>query len=110
MAAALIGMVGNEFVAQYRIRVGRRIGSPALVADGLHARADGFTSLAVLVGALGVPLGWTGPTPSPGLLIGVAILAVLGQAALGVGRRLMEAVSPGLVDQAHDVAAEVDGV
>ena len=44
----VIGFVGNEVVARYRIRVGRRIGSAALVADGLHARTDGFTSLAVL--------------------------------------------------------------
>jgi cation diffusion facilitator family transporter len=110
MAAAVIGMVGNELVAQYRIRVGRRIGSAALVADGLHARADGFTSLAVLVGAIGVALGWERADAVAGLLIGVAILAVLGQAALGVGPRLMDAVSPELVDQAYDVAAEVDGV
>ena len=50
-AAAIIGFAGNEIVARYRIRVGRRIGSAALVADGLHARTDGFTSLAVLLGA-----------------------------------------------------------
>src|SRR6185437_12503963 len=48
--AALVGFAGNELVARYRIRTGRRIGSAALVADGLHARTDGFTSLAVLVG------------------------------------------------------------
>src|SRR5215472_14422045 len=49
--AAVIGFAGNELVARYRIRVGRKIGSAALVADGLHARTDGFTSLAVLLGA-----------------------------------------------------------
>ena len=57
-AAGVIGFLGNELVARYRIRVGRRIGSAALVADGLHARTDGFTSLAVLLGAAGVALGW----------------------------------------------------
>ncbi|PZS39346.1 MAG: hypothetical protein DLM62_08760, partial [Pseudonocardiales bacterium] len=57
-AATVIGFVGNETVARYRIRVGRRIGSAALVADGLHARTDGFTSLAVLLGAGGVAIGW----------------------------------------------------
>lgn len=110
MAAALVGMVGNELVAQYRIRVGRRIGSAALVADGLHARADGFTSLAVLVGAIGVGLGWDRADAVAGLLIGVAILGVLGQAVMGVGGRLMDAVSPELVDNAYDVAADVAGV
>ena len=62
--AGLIGFLGNEVVARYRIRVGRQIGSAALVADGLHARTDGFTSLAVLLGAGGVALGCPGPTRS----------------------------------------------
>lgn len=62
--AAVVGFVGNEVVARYRIRVGRRIGSAALVADGLHARTDGFTSLAVLFGAAGVALGWKTPIRS----------------------------------------------
>ena len=63
-AAGLIGFAGNELVALYRIRVGRRIGSAALVADGLHARTDGLTSLAVVIGAAGVALGWPAPTRS----------------------------------------------
>ena len=75
-AAALAGFAGNELVARYRIRVGRRIGSAALVADGLHARTDGFTSLAVLLGAGGVAVGWDWADPVVGLLITVAILAV----------------------------------
>ena len=76
-AAALAGFAGNELVARYRIRVGRRIGSAALVADGLHARTDGFTSLAVLLGAGGAAIGWDWADPVVGLLITVAILAVL---------------------------------
>jgi Co/Zn/Cd efflux system component len=67
-AAALIGFAGNELVARYRIRTGRRIGSAALVADGLHARTDGFTSLAVLLGAGGVALGWDWADPAVGLV------------------------------------------
>ena len=54
-AAAIVGFLGNEAVALYRIRVGRRINSAALVADGRHAQVDGLTSLAVLLGALGEP-------------------------------------------------------
>ena len=67
-AAAVIGFLGNEWVARYRIRVGREIGSAALVADGLHARTDGFTSLAVLLGAAGAALGWrlADPVIGPG--------------------------------------------
>ena len=87
-AAGLVGFIGNELVAVYRIRVGRRIGSAALVADGLHARTDGFTSLAVLFGAGGVALGFPLADPIIGLLITVAILAVLRTAARDVFRRL----------------------
>jgi len=102
-AAALIGFVGNELVARYRIRVGRKIGSAALVADGLHARTDGFTSLAVLLGVAGVAVGWNWADPVVGLLITVAILAVLRQAAREIYWRLMDAVDPSLVDQAGEV-------
>ncbi len=108
--AALIGFAGNEIVAQYRIRVGRKIGSAALVADGLHARTDGFTSLAVLLGAGGVALGWNWADPVVGLLITVAILAVLRQAAVEIYRRLMDAVDPALVDQAEHTLRMTPGV
>ena len=90
--AGFLGFVGNEVVARYRITVGRQIGSAALVADGLHARTDGFTSLAVVVGALGTALGFRQADPLVGLLITVAILAVLRDAARQVYRRLMDAV------------------
>jgi cation diffusion facilitator family transporter len=109
-AAALVGFCGNEMVARYRIRVGRRIGSAALVADGLHARTDGFTSLAVLLGVGGVALGWGWADPVVGLLITVAILAVLRQAAREVYRRLMDAVDPAMVDRAEDTLRATPGV
>lgn len=109
-AAALVGFAGNEIVARYRIRTGRRIGSAALVADGLHARTDGFTSLAVLLGAGGVAVGWRLADPIVGLVITVAILGVLHTAIRQVGARLMDAVDPCLVDQATAVIAGVDGV
>ncbi|MFJ4408622.1 cation diffusion facilitator family transporter [Streptomyces sp. NPDC088910] len=108
--AALAGCVGNEWVAGYRIRVGRDIGSAALVADGLHARTDGFASLAVLLGAAGTALGWRLADPVVGLLITVAILAVLRDAARGVFRRLMDAVDPELVDRAERALGAVPGV
>ena len=108
-AAAVAGFAGNEVVARYRISTGRRIGSAALVADGLHARADGFTSLAVLLGAGGAALGWTWADPLVGLLITVAILAVLRQAARELWRRLMDAVDPALVDQAEEVLRATPG-
>ena len=108
--AALTGFAGNELVARYRIRVGRKIGSAALVADGLHARTDGFTSLAVLLGVGGVALGWDWADPAVGLLITVAILAVLRQAATEIYRRLMDAVDPALVDQMEQALRATPGV
>jgi cation diffusion facilitator family transporter len=108
--AALIGFAGNEIVARYRIIVGRRIGSAALVADGLHARTDGFTSLAVLFGAAGVAIGWRWADPVVGLLITVAILFVLKNAAREVYRRLMDAVDPTLVDQVEATLRATPGV
>jgi cation diffusion facilitator family transporter len=109
-AAAVVGFIGNEWVARYRIRVGRRIGSAALVADGLHARTDGFTSLAVLFGAGGVALGWRQADPIIGLVITVAILGVLRSAVRQVGARLMDAVDPDLVDQATAAVSSVTGI
>src|SRR5438034_1302 len=108
--AALIGFTGNELVARYRIRVGRRIGSAALIADGLHARTDGFTSLAVLLGVGGVAIGWRWADAAVGLLITVAILGVLRSAVGHVGARLMDAVDPELVDRAVDAIGSVDGI
>jgi cation diffusion facilitator family transporter len=109
-AAGLIGFAGNELVALYRIRVGAKIGSAALVADGLHARTDGFTSLAVVLGAIGVMAGFPLADPIVGLLITVAILAVLRSAARDVYRRLMDAVDPDLVGAAEAALGEVPGV
>ena len=109
-AAAVVGFAGNEIVARYRIRVGQRIGSAALVADGLHARTDGFTSLAVLAGAGGVALGWRWADPLVGLLITVAILGVLRSAVRQVGGRLMDAVDPDLVDQATAAISTVERI
>jgi cation diffusion facilitator family transporter len=102
--AGLVGFAGNELVAHYRIRVGRRIGSAALVADGLHARTDGFTSLAVLGAALGAMAGWQQADPIIGLAISVAIFNVLRYAARDIYRRLMDRVDPELVERmTHDL-------
>ena len=109
-AAGLVGFAGNELVARYRITVGRRIGSAALVADGLHARTDGFTSLAVVLAATGAGLGWRWADPVVGLIITVAITFVLKDAAREVYHRLMDRVDPHLVDQAEQLLRAVPGI
>jgi cation diffusion facilitator family transporter len=108
--AAMIGFLGNELVARYRIRTGERIGSAALVADGYHARTDGLTSLAVLLGALGVFVGFPQADPIVGLGITVAILFILKDAARQIWQRLMDSVSPELVARAEEAARGVEGV
>lgn len=109
-AAGVLGFLGNEAVARYRIRVGREIGSAALVADGLHARTDGFTSLAVVVGAVGVALGFRRADPLVGLLITVAILVVLRDAVRQVYRRLMDAVDEDVLDDVERSLRSTPGV
>src|ERR1700676_2490159 len=104
-AAGLAGFIRNELVAVYRIRVGRRIGSAALVADGLHARTDGFTSLAVLLGAGGVALGFPLADPIIGILITIAILAVLRTAVRDVFLRRLDGFDPERVDAAEAALA-----
>ncbi len=108
--AGVVGFLGNEAVAIFRIRVGRQIGSAALVADGLHARTDGMTSLAVVVGAAGVAAGWPAADPIVGLLITVAILAVLRTAMRDIFRRLMDAVDPDLISAAESSLQRIPGV
>jgi cation diffusion facilitator family transporter len=110
MAAAVVGAVSNEVVAQYRIRVGRRIGSAALEADGIHARTDGVTSLLVLIGAIAVAVGAQWADAVVGLMITAAILVVGYQAAKSVGQRLLDAVDPGIVARISITVAGVDGV
>ncbi len=110
IAAGVIGFVGNELVALYRIREGTAIGSAALVADGHHARTDGFTSLAVVLGAVGVWAGFDAADPIAGLVISIVILAVLRTAAVSVFRRLMNGVDPDLVDCIEDAARHSPGV
>jgi len=101
LIAGVIGFAGNELVAVYRIRVGRRIKSAALVADGVHARTDGFTSLAVVVGVIGIWLGFPLADPIVGLVISIAIFVLLWGTARDIGRRLLDGVDPSLVEQAE---------
>ncbi|MEL6984806.1 MAG: cation diffusion facilitator family transporter, partial [Actinomycetota bacterium] len=105
-AAAIVGFVGNEAVAMLQIGVGRRIGSEALISDGLHARTDGLTSLAVLVAAGGAWLGMPLADPVIGLIIGVVILAIGWDATKRIWGRLMDSVDPQLTESARRVLAD----
>lgn len=109
-AAGFVGAAGNELVAIYRIRVGKRIGSAALIAEGQHARADGLTSIAVVVGVIGVWLGFPRADAIIGFLIALAILGILFSSLRTTLRRLMDGVEPNIVDKMTAVANNARGV
>lgn len=109
-AAAIVGFFGNELVAVFRIRIGKEIGSAALIADGYHARTDGLTSLAVLAGAIGVWLGYPLFDPIVGLGIGVAILGIVWKTAQDMWQRMMDAVDPEIYGEFKHTASHVSGV
>src|SRR6266571_1168994 len=110
MAAALVGVAGNEILAQYKIAVGKRINSVPLVADGQHSRIDGLTSLAAFVGLVGVALGFPIADPIAGLVITVVILTVVYSTARSVIQRLLDAVDPRIVPSIVSIASKVPGV
>ncbi len=105
-AAAIIGFAGNELAAIIQIRAGKKIGSDAMIANGLHARTDGLTSLAVLVAAIGAFLGYPIVDAAIGILMGIVILFITKDAAKSMWYRLMDAVDPIIVERAEDVIKE----
>jgi cation diffusion facilitator family transporter len=108
--AGVVGFIGNEAVAVFRILIGREINSAALIADGYHARTDGLTSLAVVVGAIGVALGFPLADPLIGLLITLAIFGIVWQSARAVFTRMLDGLEPGVIDELHHAAEHVPGV
>ena len=108
--ASVVGFIGNEAVAVFRIRVGREIESAALVADGYHARTDGWTSLAVLAGAIGVWLGYPLADPIIGLFITAAILVIVWQSGKAVFSRLLDGVDPEVIEEIRHTAHHAEGV
>ena len=109
-AAGIIGFLGNEIVAVFRIRVGREMNSAALIADGYHARTDGLTSLAVVLGAIGVWFGFPLADPIIGLLITVAIFGIVWQSSRAVVTRMLDGVEPGVVEELRHAAEHVPGI
>ncbi len=110
IVASLIGFVGNEAVAIFRMRIGKEIGSAALIADGYHARADGWTSLSVLFGAVGVWLGYALADPIVGLVITVVILRIVWQSGKAVFTRLLDGIDPEVLDEITHAVHHTTGV
>lgn len=110
MAAALVGVIGNEGLAHYKIKVGKRINSVPLVADGQHSRIDGLTSLAAFVGLVFVRLGLPIADPIAGLVITIVIITVVYSTSRSVLQRLLDAVDPRVVPSILKTAGAVPGV
>lgn len=108
--ASLVSFAGNEAVAVLRIKVGREIGSAALIADGHHARTDGWTALAVLAGAIGVYLGFPIADPIAGIVITIAIFGIVWTSAKTIFTRILDGVDPETLDQLRTAGLEVNGV
>lgn len=108
--AGVVGFLGNEAVAVFRIRIGREINSAALIADGYHARTDGLTSLAVVLGAAGVWIGFPLADPIIGLFITIAIFGIVWQSAKAVLTRMLDGVEPGILSQINHAAEHVKGI
>src|SRR5215213_9630925 len=109
-AAAVIGFLGNELVAVFRIRVGKEIGSAALVADGYHARTDGLTSLAVLAGAIGVWFGFPLADPIVGLIVTLMITKIAWDSARSVFTRILDGVEPNVQEDIRNISIKIPGV
>jgi len=110
MAASVIGFLGNEGVALFRIKVGKEIGSAALIADGHHAQIDGWTSLAVLLGAIGVWLGYPMADPIVAAGITLAILFVVWDSVKTVFTRMLDGIEPEVLSEIIQITQHVDGI
>jgi len=108
--AAIIGFVGNEVVALFRMGVGREINSAALIADGKHAMADGVVSLAVLVSAIGVGLGYPWVDPLIGLVITALLLKIVWESGQTIFGRLLDGIEPEVIDAIHHAAEQGESV
>ncbi len=109
-AASIVGFLGNEGVAIFRVKVGKEMGSAALIADGYHARTDGIASLAVLLSVIGVWLGYPLADPIIGILMTLLILRIVWESAAAVFTRLLDGVDPEVVDKIRTEAKRTEGV
>ena len=108
--ASILSFLVNEGVAVFRIKVGKEIGSAALVADGCHARIDGWSSLAVVVGVLGVYFGFPILDPLMGLIITGSILFIVWQTGNEVFTRMLDGIDPDVLEDIDHIARHIKAV
>jgi cation diffusion facilitator family transporter len=110
LGAALIGVIANLGVSEYKLRVGRGIGSESLEADGIHSRVDALVSAGAFVGIGLAGLGFKIADPIAGILITIAIVFVLAGTVKQLFYRMMDAVDPTIADEITNAAKSVSGV
>lgn len=110
MAAALLGIIGNQVVARYKLRIGRRIQSATLISDAKHSWLDALSSAGALIGLIGVALGWRWADPVAGLVVTLFICHVGYEVTSEIVHRLLDGVDDGVVVSAEQAAATVEGV
>lgn len=110
IAAAIVGIAGNQLVARYKLVVGRRIRSATMVADAKHSWLDALSSAGAMLGLIGVALGWGWADAVAGIVVTGFICHVGWEVTADIAHRLLDGVDPEIVTAAEAVAATVPGV
>lgn len=110
IAAAVVGIAGNQLVARYKLVVGRRIGSATMVADAKHSWLDALSSAGAMVGLIGVALGWGWADAIAGIIVTGFICHVGWEVTADIAHRLLDGVDPEIITTAETVATAVHGV
>jgi cation diffusion facilitator family transporter len=110
IAAAAVGIAGNQLVARYKLTVGRRIRSATMVADAKHSWLDALSSAGAMLGLIGVALGWGWADAVAGIAVTGFICHVGWEVTADIGHRLLDGVDPEVITTAETVAATVPGV
>jgi cation diffusion facilitator family transporter len=110
IAAAAVGIAGNQIVARYKLLVGKRIRSATLVADAKHSWLDALSSAGALLGLIGVALGWSWADAVAGIVVTGFICHVGWEVTVDIAHRLLDGVDPEIITTAEAVAVTVPGV
>lgn len=110
IAAAVVGIAGNQLVARYKLLVGKRIRSATMVADAKHSWLDALSSAGAMLGLIGVALGWAWADAVAGIVVTGFICHVGWEVTSDIAHRLLDGVDPEIITTAESVAAAVPGV